>query len=117
MLEMMTRMILLAALALAPLGCGDGEKAAEKTPGEKAAEAADKAEAGKPTLDPTNECATYFDANQKGGAKDAFMAACVKDISLIACTGPAANSGFCKRSMEDAAKKQLIEDMTAGLGL
>jgi hypothetical protein len=117
MLETMTRLVLLAALALAPLGCGDGDKAPEKKAKDEAAEAADKTEAGKPKLDPTNECATYFEANQKGGAKDAFMAACVKDISLIACTGPAASSGFCTRAKEDAAKKQLIEDMVAGLGL
>ncbi len=117
MLDTMTRMFLLAALAFAPMGCGDGEKAPEKTAKEKAAEAADKTEAGRPTLDPTEECAAYFEANQKGGAKDAFMAACVKDISLIACTGPAANSGFCTRAKKDANSKQLIEDMTAGLGL
>lgn len=114
--ETMTRVFLLGALALSLLGCNSGDKAPEKTGEEAAAEAIDKAEAARPKLDPEVECATFFDENQKGGAKDAFLAACVQDISLIACAGPAASSGFCTRAKEDAAKKKIIDDMVAGLG-
>jgi len=116
--ETMIRLFLLGALMLSPLGCNSGEPAKDKA-GDKAAagKGADKTEAGRPKLDPTEECSKYFDDNQRGGAKDTFIAACVKDISLIACTGPAASSGFCTRATEDAAKKQIIEDMKAGLGL
>ena len=75
----------------------------------------------KPKLDMQAECSTYFDENKKsGGDKDAFVAACVEDSkggnSHIACTGPAAGSGFCTKAIEDPATKKSIEAMTAALG-
>ena len=70
----------------------------------------------KEKLDTDTECAGAFDKAQKSGDKDKYMAACKKDMSLIACAGDAAGSGFCKRAMEDPAKKQIIDDMKAALG-
>ena len=70
----------------------------------------------KEKLDPATECAGAFDKAQKSGDKDKYMAACKKDMSLIACAGEAAGSGFCKRAMEDPAKKHIIDDMKAALG-
>jgi hypothetical protein len=93
--------ILGAVVALA--GCGKGDDKG-------------KTEGGKDKLDPAAECTKYFEANQKNGDKARFVDACKKDMALIACSGEAAGSGFCTKAMEDPAKKQIIDDMKAGLG-
>lgn len=96
------RHVALAAMFALAAGCG-GRRDEGKTEG------------GKTKLVAEQECPAAYTRYRGHGSEERFVAACKQDMALIACAGPAKDSGFCQRAATDARKRQLIAEMSAAL--